>query len=705
MLRGHFSGAEKRRICAEYHILLLAGALMLFTGKVWTQGAAGKVDTLLLEELKEITVAAPRLPQTDLKSPQSVSVIGRPLLQKGQPQLTADEALQYVPGLFALNAHNYAQDLRVSIRGFGARSAFGIRGIKLLVDGLPETTPDGQAQVDNLDLGMMERVEVIRGPSSGLYGNASGGVISYYTEDAPDRPFAEARLTFGSYDLQRYQLKTGFSGKKVGFLLHGSRTTLDGYRVNSAAESNLINGKLTYQISPASNLKVLFNYLDSPVAEDPGGINLEQAKTAPSSARDRNLSFRAGEAISQGKLGLVYNLELPKEQSLQANAYYIFRDFASFLPFEGGGRVKFDRSFWGSGFSHLLNRTVGKAQVQMRTGVEFAGQTDDRTRFDNLMGQEGNKTLDQAESFNSIGFFHVQEWQLLEKLQLRGALRYETIRIEAEDRFLSNGDDSGSQDLNSLNPSIGLNLQISKALYGFATISTSFETPTLTELSNNPAGSGGFNPNLDPQRSTNYEIGVKGLLQSRFKYELALFRIRVKDELIPFELEDFPGRTFYRNAGQSIRNGVEISSQYNFARGWNAFLQYSYSDFKYDDFRVDDERLDGNQLPGIPKHAGFFGLSYSGVSGFFTNIQLRYVGELFANDSNTVTDDAYALLNLRLGYQKAWGNFVLTPFFGLNNALDASYNSNIRINAFGSRFFEPAPEINAYGGVKARLQW
>ena len=685
--------------------VLVQGALLLLAGSLHSQDPVNGADTMLLQQLGEITVAAPRLPQTDLKSPQSVTVINRSLIQRAQPQLTADEALQYVPGLFALNAHNFAQDLRVSIRGFGARSAFGIRGIRLLVDGLPETTPDGQAQVDNLDLGMMDKVEVIRGPSSGLYGNASGGVISYYTEDPPEQPFAEARLTVGSYNLQRYQLKTGFSNEKLGLLLHGSRTTIDGYRTNSAAESSLINGKLTFQISPASNLRMVFNYMDSPTAEDPGGINLEQAKEDPSSARDRNLSFQAGEAISQGKVGFVYGLDLPKEQSLQANFYYVFRDFASFLPFEGGGRVKFDRSFWGGGVNHLMTRTAGSAKVQMRTGVELASQTDDRTRFDNLQGVEGDKTLDQAESFSTLGFFHVQEWQFRERLQLRGALRFETIQIEAEDRFLSNGDASGSQDLNSLNPSIGLNYQLNNGLYGFATVSTSFETPTLTELSNNPAGSGGFNPELDPQRSTNYEIGLKGMLQSRFKYEIALFHIRVKDELIPFELEDFPGRTFYRNAGQSIRNGVELSGQYNFARGWNAFLQYSYSNFEYDEFLVDDERLDGNQLPGIPKHMGFFGLSYSAVSGFFSTLQLRYVGELFTNDSNTVTDDAYALLNLRIGYEQAWNNFLLAPFFGINNALDAEYNSNIRINAFGSRFFEPAPGINVYGGVKARFNW
>ncbi len=686
-------------------IKFFVSSLLLLPLFLKAQKPDNQDTTLLLQELNEITIAAPRLTQSDLKSSLSVSIVEKNLIQRAQPQLTADEALQYVPGLFALNANNFAQDLRISIRGFGARSAFGIRGIKLLVDGLPETTPDGQAQVDNLDLGMMQRAEVIRGPSSGLYGNASGGVISYYTEDPPETPFAEARLTLGSFGLQRYQLKTGHQGEKIGFLLHGSTTSLDGYRQHSRMESSLINGKIDFELADDHRLKILFNYMDSPVSDDPGGINFEQAQADPSSARDRNVLFASGEAISQGKIGALYDGALTAEQSIQANFYYVFRDFSNFLPFENGGRVKFDRSFYGGGINHLFRKELGKTLLQMRTGVEFADQSDDRMRFDNLMGLEGNETLNQLETFSSIGFFHLQEWQINESLQLRGTLRFETVKLQAVDNFLSDGNDSGEQDLNSLNPSIGINYRLSDAAFVFGTISTSFETPTLGELSNNPSGEGGFNPDLAPQKSTNYEFGLKGILDGRFKYEVALFHITVNDELIPFELEGFIGRTFYRNAGRSLRNGIEISSRYNFAKGWNAFLQYTFSDFQYDDFSTDDGRLDGNNIPGIPKHMGFMGLSYSNPSGIFGNLQLRYVGELFTNDANSVVDDAYSLLNLRFGYQKSWNKIEITPYFGINNLLDSNYNSNIRINAFGGRFFEPGPGINFYAGTKIRFGW
>ena len=666
-------------------------------------GQDNSIDTLLFQNLNPVTVSTTRISQIDLKSPLSVTSINKTDLQKGQALLTADEGLQFVPGVFILNNTNFAQDLRVSIRGFGARAAFGIRGIKLLVDGLPETTPDGQAQVDNLDLGLMEKLEVIRGPASGLYGNASGGVINYTTESPTEAFTIESNIAFGSFNFQKYQLKIGQDLGRFSYILNGNRTSTDGYRQNSGMESNLINGKLQYDLSTNTDLKLIFNYMDSPKADDPGGINLEQATNNPESARDANLNFNSGEEIQQGKIGLVLNSRLSDNQSIGANAFYIFRNFSNFLPFQGSGSVAFDRSFFGFGAHHNLSKDLGTVKVNFQTGFDFGSQRDDRTRFNNLNGVRGELRLDQEEIFQSFGIFHLQEWIINPSLLITAGLRYDANLLEIEDLFLSDGDDAGDQTLNSLNPSVGVNFKITDSINGFGNVSTSFETPTLAELSNNPDGSGGFNDNLDPQKAINYEIGVKGNVTNKFKYELALFHIDLTNEFIPFELEAFPGRTFYRNAGSSNRNGIELSGQLQVAKGLNAVLNYTYSDFTFDEFNLDGESLDGNQTPGIPEHNGLFGFNYLNSNGLFISSQLRFIGALFADNGNETKVDSYALLNFRASYDFDIPKATISPFFGINNVTDTNYNANIRINAFGRRYYEPAPGVNFYAGLNFKL--
>ncbi len=298
----------------------------------------------------------------------------------------------------------------------------------------------------------------------------------------------------------------------------------------------------------------------------------------------------------------------------------------------------------------------------------------------------------------SFGSFIIQELSLADKFKTMLGLRYDVVRLKANDHFLSDGDQSGTSTLNSFNPTFGLVYSVSDAWNLYGNISTSFETPTLGELSNNPTGEGGFNIVLEPQKANNYEIGFKGIANNKLKYEIALFTIDVKNEIVPFELEAYPGRIFYQNAGSTDRNGTEISLTYSLTKNIKAFLNYTFSDFKYDTFQT----FDGKVLPGIPKHSTFLALNFSELKGFFGSLQNRIVGELFANNSNTVIERGYVVTNLKLGYQKQFINWHLEPFLGINNLFNKKYNDNIRINAFGGRFYEPAPRINFYGGIKIR---
>lgn len=686
---------------SKIHTCLLIASFLINTLPLFSQEIT---DTTLKKQLDPVTVSASRLVSKDIETPSSVTSISRSAIQSGQPQLAADEALRYVPGLFALNGYNFAQDLRVSIRGFGARSAFGIRGITMLVDGLPETTPDGQAQVDNLDLGIMDKIEVLRGPSSGLYGNAAGGVISYYTEE-PSKDFSlETKYIGGSFGFSRFQVKASQQIKKLGYLFSASNTNLDGFRQQSEMKSTLFNGKLLYSFNDNSALKILINYLNSPTANDPGAITEEQAVEDPRQARDVNINFKAGESIKQGKVGVLYDISLNKQNAVHAHAYYVFRDFSNNLPFENGGIVEFDRAFSGIGFYHSIKQNSKNFGFEFQTGIESKLQEDDRQRYNNLQGSKGEKNLDQVERFGSFGIFHLQNWAIGSKIQLRNAFRYESINLEALDDYLMDGNDSGNQKLNSFNPSVGFNYLFSNAFSGFLSYSTSFESPALSELSANPLGTGGFNPALKPQKAVSYEIGIKGRAIQKLKFDLAVFHISVKDEFIPYELEDFPGRTFYRNAGQSSRNGMEVSTQWVIGNRLSAYLQYTFSDFTFKSYQINDNNFDGNLIPGIPKHNGLFELRYFSTFGLIAKYQVQFIGNLMVNDANTAEADDYVLHNFRITYTYSGKKFELEPFFGINNMYNQRYYSNVRINSFGNRYFEPGPDINIFAGLKIRFE-
>lgn len=705
-------------------------------------------DTLLPVLLDSVTVTSTRLKNEELDAPMSLTVVSREFIQPAQQQLSINEALANVPGLLALNADNFAQDARISIRGFGARSAFGIRGIQVAVDGLPESTPDGQGQIDNIDPGLLSSAEVIRGPSSGLYGNAAGGVISFKTEEPPARPFSEARFSAGSFGFQKYQLKGGGSKGRLGWIAYGSHTRLGGYREHSRVESSLFNGRVHWAYGagekekerlrggekgsgggeekirhgeesgggdgyvynhyesndqkPGGQFQLLLNYLDSPVAEDPGSLALDDVREDRRQAFPRNVSFNAGEAVRQGRGGIRWKHQWKRNQEMEAYAFYLFRDFSNRLPFEAGGIVELDRQYAGLGASYSQAGKLGALPYRFKLGLDLASQADGRRRFDNLAGAVGLLNFDQRETFRSVGFYWLQEAELADALSATLSTRFDAVRLAADDRFLADGDESGRLSYESFNPSLGVLYTLNPAARLFANFSTSFETPALSELSANPGG-GGFNENLLPQRAVNYELGLRGLARSRLRYQLALFFIDLQDELLPFELEAFPGRLFYRNAGQSRRLGLEASLDWQLRSGLTASLSYTFSDFTYSRYSTPEGDFAGNRLPGIPRHFGFFGLRYLHASGLLAGLRCRYVGALYADDANAAQDNAYLDAGLRLGYSRNFSKWSLHPFFGVNNLLGAEYNDNIRINAFGGRYYEPGAGRHFWGGVRVRL--
>jgi iron complex outermembrane receptor protein len=362
-----------------------------------------------VEALDEIVVTATRMESSVRDVARSVSIVNKERIQNATQLLGLDEALAVVPGLYIQNRHNFAGDLRVALRGFGARSSFGIRGIRVFVDGIPETLPDGQSGVDSIDLGSAQSIEVLRGPASSLYGNASGGVIAVTSELGAADPYIEGRVAAGEFGFQQYGIKSAGQVNSADYLFNISRTELDGYRDHAEFRGTQLNGRLGIPFNDSDGLLVAVNFADQPKAQDPGGINAAQVALDRSSARLQNVQFDAGETVEQQRLGFVYGRERPAG-TLTLRNHYVWRDFANKLPFTGGGAVDLERFFFGLGAQYSLGDSLPD-HVGLTFGIDYDRQDDDRQRFDNNDGVLGAQTFDQNEQVDSTGIFVQGEYQ------------------------------------------------------------------------------------------------------------------------------------------------------------------------------------------------------------------------------------------------------------------------------------------------------
>ena len=654
----------------------------------------GQQDSIVTADLDSVVVTAGRMSIPYLTAPAAITTVDLEDRIDYTNHTDLGEVVSQVPGLFALNGQNFAQDLRISLRGFGARSAFGIRGIKLVVDGIPETTPDGQGQLDNVSVADITGVEVLQSTSGSQYGNASGGVIEISTDT--DQEVSQASIRVGSYGLRQYRLSTNQSFDNTRLQLSATHQRSDGYRDHSKLIQTNILGKLSTSWANQS-LSIRASVLASPTAQDPGGINLDQATSDPRSARDNNVSFDAGEDITHWKTSVKYDNQLSNNLSLSATTFYSGRSFDGRLPFGNGGAIDLDRNYGGL-MLQLQQKIIKSNLVSQGTyGIDLLSQRDNRDRFVNEDGIRGDLTLSQLEKFDNYGLYVIRQLSF-NQWTFRGSLRYDINRIGVDDSFLTDGDATGAETLSSFNYSLGANYNYYDGQSIFISYSTSFETPTLSELGANPNGSGGFNDMLDPADARTIEVGLKGTLSKKLSYALTFFNISTSNELLPFEIADQPGRTFFRNAGETKRTGLELDVTYSPSDKLDLQVASAFSNFKFDEYILDGEDLSDIQLPGIPKVAISSSLTYH-----YNNLYLRatsqYYSRISVRDDDTVDIDPYHIVNLRLGHKIQTGSVVIKPFVGINNLFSSTYFDNLRLNAFGSRYYEPAAEINVQVGV------
>lgn len=646
-----------------------------------------------------------------LELPFAVTAQTPDSMRPGQRHLSLDEALWLIPGLTVSNRNNPSQDPRISIRGFGARSAFGVRGIRILRDGIPLTLPDGQTPVDYLDLESVGRVEVMRGSASSLYGNAGGGVVDLRTSAPPPVPISGAvRLWNGSFATRRIVGKAGGATDGFGYQANAARTESDGYRDYSRQRMANGFGRVSYDRG-AGSYALEWLGVNTPVAQNPGALTRPQFETDPRLADPLSIRKSARKAVTQSQVGLTARGSGARGE-IEASGYLGTRTLDNPLAF---AIVDVGRAISGGSLRATLPFSLLGADNRLTAGAELQRQDDLRRNFTNCNDiprptvptptcpdpsvERGTVTLNQRELVSSIGSYLRDELELGDRFILTGSARTDAVRFRVEDKLISatNPDDSGRRLLDAVSPMVGVLAKISESHSAYANISSAFETPTATELGNQPSGAGGINRDLKPQRSTTLELGVKGVGTSGLQYNAALFATRVKDELIPFDIPASRGRRYFRNAGRTSRRGAELGLGIGIGLV-DLGGAYTYANYRFVDFTVDTVHYAGNQVPGIPRQT--FQATATLRGSFATLVtEASLADRMFVNDANSESSPGYAIVNARVVSSVLSRGSGVELTLGAQNVFNTRYISSVSVNAAGGKFYEPGSQRSLYVGI------
>ncbi|ECF4512537.1 TonB-dependent receptor [Salmonella enterica subsp. enterica] len=667
----------------------------------------------------EQTMIVTATPQTvsELDTPAAVSVIEGEDMRLATPRVNLSETLTSVPGLQVQNRQNYAQDLQISIRGFGSRSAFGVRGIRLYVDGIPATMPDGQGQISNIDINSIQDVEVLRGPFSALYGNASGGVINVTTETG-----IEASSYYGSYGSWRYGLKaTGAMGDgtqpgDVDYTVSTTRFTTHGYRDHSGARKNLANAKLGVRLDDVSKLSLIFNSVDIK-ADDPGGLTESEWKADPQQA-PRAEQYNTRKTIKQTQAGLRYERQLSAQDDISVMAYAGEREttqyqsiplVAQLKPAQAGGVITLQRHYQGID-SRWTHRGELGVPVTFTGGLNYENMSENRKGYNNFrlnngppeFGHKGDLRRDERNLMWNVDPYLQTQWQLTQKLSLDAGVRYSSVWFDSNDHYIApgNGDDSGDASYHHWLPAGSLKYALTDAWNLYLAAGRGFETPTINELSYRADGQSGFNFDLKPSTNDTVEVGSKtrignGLLTA------ALFQTDTDDEIVV--ASSMGGRTTYKNAGKTRRQGVELALDQRFAGDWRVKASWTWLDATYRSNVCQGQNCDGNRMPGIARNMGFASLGFIPDEGWYAGTDVRYMGDIMANDENTAKAPSYTVVGLNTGYKFNYSQLTVDIFGRVDNLFDKEYIGSVIVNESNGRYYEPAPGRNY--GVGINLAW
>ncbi len=691
---------------------IIAMVCVLAAGGVTGQNATPAPNTAAII-LDPVVVTATRSAERAFDLPIAIDTVDRDRIQNGQLQVNLSESLAGIPGMSIQNRWNYAQDLQLSIRGFGARANFGVRGIRLYQDYIPATMPDGQGQTGSFSLVSAQRIEVLRGPFSSLYGNAAGGVISVFTEDGPPIPIAGGQLIGGSYTTWNAIAKAAGQSGAVNYVLAGNYFTIDGYRDHSEASRQLGNARLKIAASPDTSIVIIANALYQPEAQDPLGLTRAQWEANPRQADPAATFFDTRKTVNQKQIGATVEQRLSADTDARVTGYGGTRAVRQFLALSGnigttssGGVTDLDGSFGGVDGRLTSRFSLGGRPGAITFGANYESQNVHRRGYVNNNGTLGDLRRDESDSVSNTDAYLQVEYAPVDALSLLAGWRYSDVRFKSDDHYVTptNPDDSGRSNYSHGSPVIGAVWHVTDRLNVYANYGQGFETPTFIELAYVPVGSG-LNFGLQPSVSNSGEVGLKALIGRSHRVNLAAFDIRTTNEIVINTAAG--GRTTYKNAAQTERKGIEAAWQGDLGAGFAGYASYTYLSAKFTANATTGVPPlivpAGARLPGVPGSSAYGELSWSypEASGLNAALEVQYAGKVYVNDRNTDAAPAWTIASLRIGLEQKLGQWVLREFARLNNFTNVNYVGSVIVGDTNGRYFEPSATRNFLIGVSA----
>ena len=682
---------------------------ILFASTAFSAGAQ------VPQRLDPIVVTATRSETRAFDLPVAIDSVEAAQIQQGQLELNLSESLARVPGIVVQNRWNYAQDLMISSRGFGARANFGVRGVRLYQDGIPATMPDGQGQTGSFSLVSAKRIEVLRGPFSTIYGNASGGVISIFTEDGPDPPQAQAQVVAGSYGTSNSIVKLGGATPALNYVVAGNIFHTHGYREHSEATRDLVNAKLRFNTGDNGSVTVIVNSLYQPEALDPLGLTKAQWYADPQHADPAAILFNTRKTVNQQQGGATWEQWLTVDSVLRVTGYGGSRLVRQYLSLSGvaltssGGVTDLNNDFAGIDARVTTRTLVGGAPLLLTVGGAYDKQHQRRKGFVNNNGSLGDLRRDEDDYVSDSDAYIQGEWRL-QPISLFAGVRYSDVRFQSVDHYInaSNPDDSGNVSYSHPSPVAGAVWHAMPDLNVYANWGVGFETPTFTELAYRPIGTG-LNLALQPAVSQSAEVGVKALIMERQRLNASLFYVSTSDEIVIDTATG--GRTTYRNASKTHRRGAELEWGGELGNGFTASASYTYllAQFATATTTGTPPQLipAGARLPGVPGSSAYVELTWARPDwyGFSAAIDAQYANKVYVNDRNTDYAPAYVVANIRAGFQQERGAWTFTEFARLNNFTAKNYSGTVIVGDTSGRYFEPSAERNFLIGFTVNVRF
>lgn len=673
------------------------------------------------DEQTMVVTAAPTT-VSELDTPAAVSVVNGDEMRQAAPRVNLSESLGAVPGLQVQNRQNYAQDLQLSIRGFGSRSTYGVRGLRIYVDGIPATMPDGQGQTSNIDIGSVDTIEVLRGPFSALYGNSSGGVINVTSQTGTQPPTVEASSYYGSFGTWHYGMKaTGAVGDgshagDVYYTVSTNRFTTHGYRDHSGARKNLANARLGVRINDVSKLTLLLNSVDIK-ANDAGGLTADEWRDNPRQS-PRGDQYNTRKNTRQTQAGLRYERQLSAQDDLSVMMYAGERETTQFQsiprapqlkPSHAGGVIDLTRHYQGID-TRLTHRGELLVPVTLTAGLDYENMSERRKGYENFVmvngapqyGEQGALRRNERNLMWNVDPYLQTQWQLTDKLSLDAGVRYSSVWFDSNDYYITpgNGDDSGDASYHKWLPAGSLKYALTDAWNVYLSAGRGFETPTINELSYRSDNQSGLNFGLKPSTNDTVEIGSKTRIGNGL-FTAALFQTNTDNEIVVDSSSG--GRTSYKNAGKTRRQGMELGLDQQFGESWRLKAAWTWLDATYRTNVCDDASCNGNRIPGIARNMGYASFGYQPEQGWYAGSDIRYMSDIMANDENTAKAPSWTVVGLTTGYKWSYGRMDMDLFGRIDNLFDREYVGSVIVNESNGRYYEPAPGRNY--GIGLNLAW